>query len=214
MDVTVLVNRLVERLQHETQEERNTTNNLTAATIPTQKLAASSSLWESIVDVAGTCTTIGGVEVLSEAARAANSLGKEELRRGSHVQVLDSKDTTTTTTTTTTSSGNSTPRSTEAKRETTTVTQVDVGSRAWWQRNPSSTDFTTEQVRLACGAYLAAHARRSVTAAFADGTVYTLSAGIATNKTLAKLASAMKKPNRQTLIYRDDPTVLLSLIHI
>ena len=40
---------------------------------------------------AATCTTIGGIEVLSEAALATNALAKDELRRGSHVQVLDDK---------------------------------------------------------------------------------------------------------------------------
>lgn len=156
MDVTKLANRLMERI---TQGKGDNT------------------LWQRMIGTAGNCTTIGGVEVLSKAALATNALAKDELRRGSHVQVLDNK--------------------------------VDAGSREWWDRHLSS--FSVIQLRLVCGAYLAAQARAIVESSF-DGGVFTLSAGISTNKTLAKLASGLKKPNRQTLIYRD-ARVLQKLFH-
>jgi nucleotidyltransferase/DNA polymerase involved in DNA repair len=142
------------------------------------KLAASDPrAWQTIIRTAGSCTTIGGIEVLSEAAQATNSLAKDELRRGSHVQVLDSSST------------------------------VDEGSQGWWNRDVSL--FTDLELRLACGAYVAARARAMVQSAF-DGGVFTLSAGVSSNKTLAKLASGLKKPNRQTLIQRE-PRVLQKL---
>ena len=161
IDVTKLANRLVERIQ---SSDKNFASD-------------QQHLWQTMIDAAGTCTTIGGIEVLSEAALATNALAKDELRRGSHVQVLDNK--------------------------------VDPGSQAWWNRNISM--FDVVQLRLVCGAYLAAKARALVQSSF-DGGVFTLSAGISTNKTLAKLASGLKKPNRQTLIYRDQ-RVLLKLFH-
>lgn len=148
MDVTKLVNRMMQQ-QPMTQP-----------------------VWSRIVATAAPCTTIGGREVLSEAAQATNTLDKDALRRGSHVQVLDS-----------------------------CSCSTDPGSQAWWQRPLSQ--FSTMDLRLACGAALAARARQAVQEAF-DGGVFTLSAGISTNKTLAKLASGLKKPNRQTLLYQDD----------
>eukprot|EP00977_Amphora_coffeiformis_P026518 scaffold27504_cov148-Amphora_coffeaeformis.AAC.3 len=166
IDVTHLANRLVQQVLAEESA-------FSSATITGGRL------WSSIIETAGRCTTIGGIEVLSEAAQAVNNLDKGELRRGSHVQVLDSNQT------------------------------VDEGSRAWWHRPQSY--FSNDQLRLVCGAYLAAQAREVVQTSF-DGGVFTLSAGISTNKTLAKLASGLKKPNRQTLIYRD-PRVLQKLFH-
>jgi DNA polymerase eta len=155
MDVTTMANHLVDRIN------------------------ADESCWQSILENASFCTTIGGIEVLSEAAQATNSLGKDELRRGSHVQVLDSN------------------------------LKIDAGSLGWWNRDLSS--FSNAELRLACGAYLAARARSFVQSTF-DGGVFTLSAGVSSNKTLAKLASGLKKPNRQTLVYRD-PRVLQKLFH-
>ena len=166
MDVTQLANRLVAQVLAESASMTTTTTTTTLST------------WQRILETAAPCTTIGGIEVLSEAAHAANNLGKDELRRGSHVQVLDSN-----------------------------TAQVDEGSRAWWHRPPCG--FSAVQLRLVCGAFVAARARHVVQA---SGGVFTLSAGISTNKTLAKLASGLKKPNRQTLIYRD-AVVLQKLFH-
>ena len=144
-----------------------------------QRIRSDSKFWLTVVQTAGQCTTIGGIEVLSEAAQATNSLGKDELRRGSSVQVLDSS------------------------------VGIDTGSQAWWNRELAL--FDDLQLRMVCGAYLAANARRLVQSSF-DGGVFTLSAGVSSNKTLAKLASGLKKPDRQTLIYRD-PRVLRKLFH-
>lgn len=155
---------------------------------------SSSSYWQEILDSFGAsnCTTIGGVEDMNDAnALAANSLSKDELRRGSHFQVLDS----------TSTSGEA----------------LDQGSRAWWRRCLS--EWSDTEIRLAAGAALAAKARSDVeiffTAKAEDGTegeTFTLSAGVSTNKTLSKLASGMKKPNRQTLINPDDDA-LQKLFH-
>jgi len=130
-------------------------------------------LWTELLEAASACTTIGGVESRSDASLAANALNKDELRRGSRLQVLDSS-----------------------------AENVDQGSRSWWQRNIPS-DWTETELCLACGAYLAAKARSRVFREFSGG-VFTLSAGVSSNKTLAKLASGLKKPNRQTLIHRMD----------
>ena len=131
--------------------------------------------WKRIVRQASSCTTIGGVEVLSEAAQANNALDKDELRKGSALQVLDSCIT-------------------------------DFGSKTWWNRPSSS--WTQVELLLACGSYLAAQARLAITQRFG---VFTLSGGISSNKTLAKLASGMKKPNRQTLINGQDASTLAKL---
>lgn len=137
--------------------------------------------WESCIQEARACTTIGGIETLSDAAQATNALDKTDLRKGSKLQVLDSS-----------------------------VETIDSGSLAWWNR--STTVWEESEMRLAVGAMVAARARRAVSEAF-DGGVYTLSAGISNNKTLAKLASGLKKPNRQTLINASDPTPLEKLFH-
>ena len=175
MDITRLANRIVEQVLAEEPS---------SGTARCNSGGTEDFLWPKIVETAGRCTTIGGIEVLSEAAQAVNNLDKNELRRGSHVQVLDSN----------TNHNNQT---------------VDEGSRAWWYRPLSC--FSVVQLRLVCGAYIAARARRMVQTSFDDG-CFTLSAGISTNKTLAKLASGLKKPNRQTLIYRD-ARVLQKLFH-
>jgi len=139
---------------------------------------------------AAQCTTVGGVEEINANALAANSLSKDELRRGSQLQVLDS-------------SGE---------------TALDSGSQAWWQRNLS--DWTDLEIALACGAALVARARSDVASHFTakaedgrEGTTFTLSAGVSTNKTLAKLASGMKKPDRQTLINPEAGDTLQQLFH-
>ena len=128
-------------------------------------------LFKQVVDLAGGCTTVGGVEVLTEAAQATNALHKDDLRKGSSFQVLDSSN------------------------------RIDDGSKAWWNRPIQA--WTVAELSLACGSYLAAHSRKTVSDQF-DGSVFTLSGGISSNKTLAKLASGLKKPNRQTLIHRHD----------
>jgi nucleotidyltransferase/DNA polymerase involved in DNA repair len=162
--------------------------------------------WQEILSSSGVacCTTVGGVEDANENARAANALSKDELRRGSRWQVLDS--------------------SSESGGDATT----DQGSRAWWQRD-LRIEWTDMEIRLACGAALASRARSDVTSFFAtakandDGTttgnnnkrgeIFTLSAGISSNKTLAKLASGLKKPNRQTLVDPTNPDSLRKLFH-
>lgn len=67
---------------------------------------------------------------------------------------------------------------------------------------------TWTDVALAHGAYLMARVRREVRAALG----YTTSAGIASNKTLAKLCSGYRKPNQQsTLLPRSVPAFLRDL---
>ena len=94
--------------------------------------------WQDILHDLGAaqCTTVGGVEEISANALAANSLSKDELRRGSQFQVLDS-------------SGEAT---------------LDSGSQAWWQRNLS--DWTDLEIALACGAALAARGRSDIASHF------------------------------------------------
>ncbi|GFH58241.1 hypothetical protein CTEN210_14717 [Chaetoceros tenuissimus] len=140
-------------------------------------------LWQHLVEL-GTdlgSTTVGGIEVLSEAARKANQLSKNEVRKGSKFQVLE--------------------------------TTLDEGSLSWWQRDIKT--WTPIEIHLACGSALVAKARESVRLKFMhDGfDVFTLSAGISSNKTLAKLASGLKKPNRQTIINPSDEKALQSLFH-
>jgi nucleotidyltransferase/DNA polymerase involved in DNA repair len=137
--------------------------------------------WMDIIAEASQCTTIGGVERLSDAAQAANALNKKDLRRGSRLQVLDSS-----------------------------LSEMDEGSASWWNRAPH--EWTDIERCLACGAFLAARARSAIGKQF-EG-VFTLSAGIASNKSLAKLAGGLKKPNRQTLInMADDNGALEKLFH-
>ena len=89
------------------------------------------------------------------------------------------------------------------------VTTLDPGSLEWWTR--SRKVWTKSEQMLAVGAWLAARGRAAVLEAF--GGVYTLSGGISSNKTLAKLASGLKKPNRQTLIDRGNPVALEKLFY-
>ena len=144
----------------------------------TKRIMENDALWKECIQEACNCTTVGGIEVLSNAAEAANALDKTDVRKGSRLQILDS--------------------------------HQDEGSRAWWNRPKS--EWSRVEIRLACGALLAAKARRAVVEAFPGG-VFTLSAGISSNKTLAKLASGLKKPNRQTLINPTDPTPLEKLFY-
>mmetsp|Transcript_14578 Transcript_14578/g.42739 ORF Transcript_14578/g.42739 Transcript_14578/m.42739 type:complete len:792 (-) Transcript_14578:369-2744(-) len=152
--------------------------------------------WHDILASTGVslCTTIAGVETMSEAAMAAACLSKDELRRGSKLQVMDSAS----------SSLGAKP--------------LDNGSLMWWGRDIRQ-EWTEMELRLACGAALASYARNTVLEKFhaevggKEGDVFTLSAGISTNKTLAKLASGLKKPNRQTLINPLDGEAIKKLFH-
>jgi DNA polymerase eta len=130
-------------------------------------------------------TTIGGSE--SDEGMATNRLSKEEIRKGSYLQVLDSG----------------------------AMNGQDEAEKVWWQRKQGSTiadsGWSQREVSLIVGAWLTLQARQSLTNEF-EG-VYTLSAGISTNKTMAKLASGLKKPNRQTLVNPDDQSTLQKLFH-
>jgi len=153
-------------------------------------------LWSDIIrsNAISGCTTVGGIEVMSDAALAANRLSKIELRKGSRLQVLDS-----------TSKGSN------------STTVLDVGSQAWWDR--SLLEWSNMEISLACGSALAAKARAAVQAKFrienkgVSSDVFTLSGGVSSNKTLAKLASGLKKPNRQTIINSADEHALATLFH-
>jgi DNA polymerase eta len=121
--------------------------------------------WDELIAVASGITTVGGIETITDDVYAANALNRNQVRKGSHMQIHD-------------------------------ATRVDQGSLGWWFR---TSEFWNDAERmLAVGAFLAAHARAAVLEAF--GSAFTLSGGISSNKTLAKLASGLKKPNRQTLI--------------
>jgi len=194
IDVTLVAHEMAQRVM---MEERKDVVESEQSDDSDQKEAAASSAkytsyWQDILHNLGAarCTTVGGVEEISANALAANSLSKDEIRRGSQFQVLDS-------------SGE---------------TPLDSGSRTWWQRNLG--DWSDLEIALACGAALAARARSDVASQFTtktkdgrEGTTFTLSAGISTNKTLAKLASGMKKPNRQTLINPEEGDTLQKLFH-
>lgn len=117
----------------------------------------------------------------SETAIAANSLSKSDIRKGSSLQVLDSND---------------------------ASTAEDLPWKMWWTRTfPQA--WTSEEIALAVGALVTFKARQGVITNFKG--VYTLSAGVSTNKVMAKLASGLKKPNRQTLINPNDETTLQTL---
>ena len=182
VDVTPVAHDMAQKVMQERdchRTERNTNSS---------SVGKYSSYWQDILHDLGAaqCTTVGGVEEINANALAANSLSKDELRKGSQFQVLE--------------------------------TLLDTGSKAWWQRNLS--EWTDLEIALACGAALAARARSDVASHFTakaeggrEGTTFTLSAGISTNKTLAKLASGMKKPNRQTLINPEEGDTLQKLFH-
>jgi len=138
-------------------------------------------LWKDVINHAKECTTIGGIEVLSNVARAANQLSKTDIRLGSKFQILEKT--------------------------------LDIGSDQWWNRPLSQ--WTSIELHLACGSSLSAKARNAVRTSFRTNEcdVFTLSAGISSNKTLAKLASGLKKPNRQTIINPTDEGSLRELFH-
>ncbi|KAG7350423.1 DNA-directed DNA polymerase [Nitzschia inconspicua] len=130
-------------------------------------------------------TTIGGLE--SEKDMATNRLSKNEIRKGSHLQTLDSS----------------------------SSSSADVAEQLWWRRGEgysiNDSGWTVQELSLAVGAWITLQARQALTDEF-DG-VYTLAAGISTNKTMAKLASGLKKPNRQTLVNPADKHTLQKLFH-
>ena len=134
------------------------------------------------------CTTIGGIETMSHVARAASELSKDEVRKGSQFQVQEQN--------------------------------LDSGSQNWWQR--PLVQWEVVELRLACGSALAARARYVAQKKFEINggkdtgkrtPIFTLSGGISSNKTLAKLASGLKKPNRQTMINPCDNGALTALFH-
>ena len=84
---------------------------------------------------------------------------------------------------------------------------LDEGSASWWARDQRI--WSREDILLACGAAIALKARTHVFKTLG----FTLSAGISCNKTLAKLASGLKKPNRQTLVNPHDTSILEKLFH-
>ena len=45
--------------------------------------------WDELIAVASNVTTVGGIETLTNAAHAANALKKDQVRKGSHLQIHD-----------------------------------------------------------------------------------------------------------------------------
>lgn len=84
----------------------------------------------------------------------------------------------------------------------------DEASLAWWDREESAWGETEKL--LAAGAYICHNLRK----ACVDELGYTLSAGIATNKMLAKLTSGMNKPASQTVLCPDHTEALLAELPI
>jgi nucleotidyltransferase/DNA polymerase involved in DNA repair len=138
-----------------------------------------SSLFQQVIKDYASLTIIGGMET-NEAGLANNALTKDDLRRGSSLQVLDSKQ-----------------------------SSMDTGSLSWWNR--SHEEWANDEMALAMGAALSAKARAFTGETFQS--VYTLSGGISSNKVMAKLASGLKKPNRQTLINPQDESALQKLFY-
>ena len=151
------------------------------------KILVGIQLWDDVLQNGRNigCTTIGGIESLSNYARAATRLSKNEVRKGSSFQVLEQS--------------------------------LDEGSNIWWSRPLQQ--WTDIEIRLACASALATRARKAAEMKFETVVggkktpIFTLSGGISSNKTLAKLASGLKKPNRQTLINALDSGALSSLFH-
>ena len=84
----------------------------------------------------------------------------------------------------------------------------DEASVAWWNRDES--EWREEEKLLAAGAYICFNLRK----ACVDELGYTLSAGIALNKMLAKLTSGMNKPASQTVLCPDHTSTLLDELPI
>ena len=84
----------------------------------------------------------------------------------------------------------------------------DEASAAWWNRDES--EWREEEKLLAAGAYICFNLRK----ACVDELGYTLSAGIALNKMLAKLTSGMNKPASQTVLCPDHTSTLLDELPI
>ena len=80
----------------------------------------------------------------------------------------------------------------------------DAASVAWWSRPEH--EWREEEKLLAAGAYICFNLRK----ACVDELGYTLSAGIASNKMLAKLTSGMNKPASQTILCPDHTSTLLN----
>ena len=75
---------------------------------------------------------------------------------------------------------------------------------AWWARPLHF--WTRSEKEMVCGATILSEMRAAVTAELG----YTCSGGLAPSKLLAKLGSAMHKPNQQTLIVQEIVPVLLA----
>jgi DNA polymerase eta len=74
---------------------------------------------------------------------------------------------------------------------------------AWWDRPLQA--WTRSEKEMICGAAILSEMRAAVTAELG----YTCSGGLAPSKLLAKLGSAMHKPNQQTLIVQEMIPILL-----
>lgn len=177
VDLTVPVNNMTERILSIRDLDRNGSRTLESNIQPSLEL------WEHVIRCGKELgsTSIGGIEIMTENARAASQLSKDEVRRGSKFQTFESS--------------------------------LDPGSQTWWDR--PLPQWTETELHLACGSALAATARNAVQTKFRKDNcdVFTLSAGISSNKTLAKLASGLKKPNQQTIINPADEGALRSLFH-
>jgi DNA polymerase eta len=79
----------------------------------------------------------------------------------------------------------------------------DEASLAWWDRDER--EWSEEEKLLAAGAYIC----RNLRARCVEELGFTLSAGVAQNKMLAKLTSGMNKPASQTVLCPDHTQTLL-----
>ena len=84
---------------------------------------------------------------------------------------------------------------------------IDGASAGWWGRDAAT--WGNEEMLLAAGAVLIDRSRREVTRRLG----FTCSAGIATNKLLAKLCGGLHKPNQQTVL-PPKATTLYGIAHI
>ena len=181
IDLSIPVKYLVQHLfgeENKSNTETNKTYNSSAE--PKVKKKKKPQTFAQLIHTGGadTHTTIGGLETSKEAI-AANSLSKDDIRKGSSLQVLDS------------------------------THVVDSGSHNWWHR--PLCDWEEEEIHLAIGATITYLARMKLLSKFQS--IFTLSAGVSLNKLMAKLASGLKKPNRQTLINPTDGGTLQKLFY-